>query len=446
MKSRSEAARPQRGRHPARDAHRTARPRAWRARFRVLLAAWIAVAPAQAVAADVSHEASMDASRLQRIDAFLERATAPGGYTGAVALVARDGRIAYERAYGHADLGSNRPMRPDAIFRVYSMTKPLTSVAALMLVEEGRLGLDDPVARHLPEFAGMKRFAGGTARSPERVEPTRPITIRHLLTHTAGFATGGNGEAVRLLDEQHPQDAPTLAEFARRVARAPLADDPGTRFRYDGVNTEVLARVIEVASGQRFADLLQQRILAPLGMRDTGFEVAPGQRDRVVDITTRDADGRLALAGSADARTPGERLRAYDSGAGGLYSTARDYFRFAQMLADDGRAGATRLLSRKSVELMMSDQLATFDPPLAGPAAGEGFGLGGYVVTDVARRGRLGSVGQFGWSGAASTYFTIDRSERLVALLLCQHLPDDAPGDLPRLSVPFFNLVYQAVP
>jgi CubicO group peptidase (beta-lactamase class C family) len=404
------------------------------------LAAWIAVAPAGAA------EGAWDPQRLQRIDAFLERVTAPGGYTGAVALIAGDGRIVYERAAGHADIARAGSLRGDAIFRVYSMTKPVTSVAALMLVEEGKLGLDDPVSRHLPEFAAARRLVGGTAQAPELAAPARPVTIRHLLTHTAGFATGGNADAVKLLDAQHLQDSPSLAEYARRVARAPLADDPGTRFRYDGVNTEVLARVVEVASGQRFADFLQQRVFTPLDMQDTGFAVPKSRRGRVVDITTRDANGRLVLADSADARVPGERLRAYDSGAGGLYSTARDYLRFAQMLADDGRFGNVQLLSRKTVDLMMSDQLATFDPALAGPAAGEGFGLGGYVVTDVARRGRLGSVGQFGWSGAASTYFTVDRREHLVALLLCQHLPDDRPGDLPRLSVPFFNLVYQAVP
>ncbi|MDR0182107.1 serine hydrolase domain-containing protein [Lysobacter arvi] len=420
--------------------HRTAAPHAWRARFAMVLAAWIAAAPAMAA------DPAWEPQRLQRIDAFLERATGPGGYTGAVALIARDGRIVYERAAGHANVARTRPMRSDAIFRVYSMTKPITSVAALMLVEEGRLGLDDPVSRHLPEFAAVQRFTGGTADAPTSAPTERPITIRHLLTHTAGFATGGHEAAVALLERQHLADSPTLAEFARRVARAPLADEPGTRFRYDGVNTEVLARVVEVVSGRRFGDFLQQRIFTPLRMHDTGFDVPHEQRGRVVDITARDANGRLTRADADHARIPGERLRGYDSGAGGLYSTVRDYLRFAQMLADDGRAGGTQLLSRKTVEMMMRDQLATFDPAIVGPTAGEGFGLGGYVVTDVARRGRLGSVGQFGWSGAASTYFTVDRSERLVALLLCQHLPDDSPGDLPRLSVPFFNLVYQAVP
>lgn len=392
--------------------------------------------------------APLDAQRLARIDVFLARATTPQAYTGAVALIARDGRVIYERAGGHRDLARTQPLQTDAIFRIYSMSKPITTVAALMLMEEGRLGLDDPVSKYLPEFTAMRRFTGGSADAPQLVQANRPITLRHLLTHTAGFATGGEGieQPTQLLERAALQDASSLEGFVRRLARVPLADEPGTRFRYDGVNTEVLARVVEVVSGERFSGFLQRRIFTPLGMRDTGFSVPPAQRQRIVDLTRRDAEGRLVLADTNDARTPGQRLRAYDSGAGGLYSTAHDYLRFAQMLADDGRVGSTQLLSRKTIDLMMRDQLATFDPPLRGPAPGEGFGLGGYVVTDVAQRGRLGSAGQFGWSGAASTYFTVDRKERLVALLLCQHLPDDRPGDLARLSVPFFNLVYQAVP
>lgn len=446
MSSRSEAGRSPTDRrlHEAGSAHRddAATPRS---RWALALAACLSVlAVTPAFAADVP----LDPERLASIDGFLARSTAPQAYTGAVALIAHDGRVVYERARGYRDLARKQPIRMDAIFRIYSMTKPVTTVAVLMLMEEGRLGLDDPVSRYLPEFAAMRRFTGGTADAPRLAQADRPITLRHLLTHTAGFATGGEGieQPARLLERAALQDSSSLEEYARRLARVPLADEPGTRFRYDGVNTEVLARVVEVVGGERFSDFLQRRIFAPLDMRDTGFSVPASQRQRIVDLTRRDAQGRLSLADTRDALTPGERLRTYDSGAGGLYSTARDYLHFAQMLAEDGRVGSGRLLSRKTVDLMMSDQLAGFDPALRGPARGEGFGLGGYVVTDVAQRGRLGSVGQFGWSGVASTYFTVDRREHLVALLLCQHLPDDRPGDLPRLSVPFFNLVYQAMP
>ena len=367
------------------------------------------------------------------------------------------------------------------------MTKPITSVAALMLVEEGKLSLDAPVSRYLPEFAGLrrcfapltshaaveKRLAKGTTgdllfAAPGRKAnpPQSPFcegggrtgeaqgredagpTIRNLLTHTAGFATAAaeHPQAARLLEQSAPDQASDLADYARRAAQAPLAEAPGTHFHYDGVNTQVLARVVEAVSGQPFGEFLQRRVLEPLRMKDTGFEVPKAQRNRIVDLTTMGDDGKLVLADTESARHPGVRLNRYDNGAGGLYSTAADYLRFARMLANGGELDGTRLLSRKTADLMMRDQLAGFDPPLAGPAPGEGFGLGGYVVTDVAKRGRSGSEGQFGWSGAASTYFTIDRKRGLVAILLAQHLPRDGANELPRLSVPFFNLVYQTLP
>lgn len=373
-------------------------------------------------------------ARLERLHAYLEQATGRDGYPGAVSLIAVDGRVMDLRAYGHEDIARRRPMAPDAIFRIYSMTKPITSVAALMLVEEGRLSLDDPISRYLPEFA-----PAGARAVP---------TVRQLLTHTAGFATdaGEHPEAARRLAEAAPEKAKDLAGYVRRVASVPLAESPGTHFHYDGTNTQVLARMVEVIAGMPFHAFLEKRIFTPLALRDTGFEVPVAQRARVVDLGVRTSAGQWALADTESARVPGERISAYDNGAGGLYSTASDYFRFAQMLANGGELDGVRLLSRKTVALMMTDQLGAMQPPLAGPGPGEGFGLGGYVVTDVARRGRLGSVGQFGWSGAASTYFTVDRSEHLVAILMAQYLPEgDAPA-LPRLSVPFFNLVYQALP
>jgi len=381
------------------------------------------------------------------MDALLTQDTGDAGYLGAVAVVADHGAVVYRGVFGHADLQGRHPLREDAIFRIYSMTKPVTSVAALMLVEEGRLQLDAPVATYLPAFAGLQRVAGGSVESPVLVPVQRPLTVRHLLTHTAGFATGGDDIRVAsgLLQAQAPEDATDLAGYADRVARAPLASEPGTRFRYDGVNTEVLARVIEVASGQPFETFLRTRIFAPLALRDTGFEVPAAQRARVMVLTTRTADGRRVLADTPSAREPGTRLRAYTSGAGGLYSTAADYLRFARMLAEDGALDGVRLLREDTVATMMSDQLAGFDPPVPAPEPGEGFGLGGYVVTDPATSARPGSRGQFGWSGAASTYFTIDRERGLVILLLSQHLPSDGGAELPKLATPFYRAIYSAV-
>ena len=381
------------------------------------------------------------------LDAWLAQATGADGYLGAVAVIADHDDVVYRGVSGHADLQGRQPLREDAIFRIYSMTKPITSVAALMLVEEGRLRLDDPVADYLRAFASLQRVTGGDVDAPQLAPVTRTLTIRHLLTHTAGFATGGDDIRVAsaLLQRQAPEDASDLAGYADRVARAPLAAEPGTRFRYDGVNTEVLARVIEVASGQPFNRFLQTRIFSPIGMRDTGFEVPSEQRARVIALTSRDATGRRVLADTPSARTPGVPLRVYTSGAGGLYSTAADYLRFARMLADGGVLDGTRLLKKETVAMMMSDQLAVFDPAVPAPEPGEGFGLGGYVVIDPATSTRPGSVGQFGWSGAASTYFTIDPARHLVIVLMSQHLPVDGAPALPKLSGPFYRQVYAEV-
>lgn len=383
--------------------------------------------------------------RLQRIDAFLNEATRPGAYLGAVALVARHGRIVHYRAYGHRDLARTQPMRSDAIFRIYSMSKTVTTVALLQLLEEGKLALDDPVANYLPAFGALRVFVGDSSDSAERRAPARPLTVRHLLTHTAGFATVAGEPASALLERANAQGAADLREFAERVATVPLAADPGARFRYDGVQIEIAARVVEVVSGQRFEDFLQQRLFAPLRLRDTGFSVPPAQRHRVVDISVVGADGVLQLADGPSAREPGARLNRYASGAGGLYSTADDYFRFCQMLLDQGRSNGRQLLGRKTVEFMQLDQLSQLPRPIAGLPDGEGFGLGGSVLLDVAQRGRLGSAGQFGWSGAASTYYTIDPQEKLAAILLLQHLPRDGAQELPRLQHRYYNLVYQAL-
>ena len=383
--------------------------------------------------------------RLQRLHVFLDEATGPRGYLGGVSLVARNGRIVDWQAYGYRDLARSEPMRRDAIFRIYSMTKTVTSVALMMLVEEGKVALDDPVSRYLPAFADLPVLEAGAA-ARQRPAAT-PLTLHALLTHTAGFPAGlpGDEAALALQERADPHGAKDLRGFAERLARAPLAADPGERFGYDGAALETVARVVEVVSGQRFEDFLRQRIFQPLRMRDTGFRVPDAQRGRVVDITTMGDGGRLRIADGPSALHPGEALNAYASGAGGLYSTAGDYARFAQMLLDGGTLDGQSLLGHKTVELMMRNHLTMLDPPVTQFSDAEGFGIGGYVVLDPAARGQLGSVGQFGWSGAASTTYTIDPREHLVAILLLQHLPRDGVDDLPRISRNFYDLVYQAL-
>ena len=385
--------------------------------------------------------------RWQRLDSFLSQATATGAYPGAVAVVEHRGKPVFAGQWGYQDIGRTRPMRQDSIFRIYSMTKPITSVAVLMLMEEGKLSLDDPLSRFLPAFAGQQQVTG-SGEAAQLSAPDVTLTLRHLLTHTSGWVMDRSRYPIttQALSRADTDNAPSLTVLAERLAGVPLAKAPGTAFHYEGANTDLLGRVVEVVSGQPFAQFLQQRIFAPLGMTDTAFEVPPAQRSRVVDLASSTEAGSLVLANSHSARVPGARIKPYDNGAGGLYSTLDDYLRFARMLANDGRSGQVQLLSRKSVDLMMADQLAAgFGAPIEGFSRGEGFGLGGYVVTDPAIRGRLGSVGQFGWSGVGSTYFTVDRREHVVAILMMQYLPQ-GERHLPSPATPFYNLVYQAIP
>lgn len=375
-------------------------------------------------------------ARLERVTGYLQAAVDQGQYAGAVTLIARRGRIVQWQGLGY---------RRDAIFQIYSMTKPITSVAALLLMEEGRLTLEDPVSRFLPEFARMQVLEGESEGSARLRPASRPITIRHLLTHTAGFAAGEklHGPAVERLNAAHLDDLPSLQPHAAALAALPLANDPGARFSYDGVTTDVLSRVIEVVAGMPLDEFVGKRILTPLRMLDTGFTVPADKRDRIVDMTSSDDAGRVVKASTGV--TPGALRKRYASGAGGLYSTAGDYARFCQMLLNGGELDGAVILGRKTVELMMSNHLGQLSPPVNEFNDGEGFGLGGYVVLDPARRGQLGSVGQFGWSGAAATWFFIDPKEQLVAILMMQHLPRGLPRDPPRAGRPFNNLVYQAL-
>ena len=381
----------------------------------------------------------------------MQAATDANGYLGAVTLIARRGAVVDWRAYGFRDLARTDPMTKDAIFRIYSMTKPIATAAAMILVEEGRLALDEPIAKQLPEFRAMQVFDGGSADAPKTRPAASPITLRHLLTHTAGFATGGAGfeEPTKLLERADLHGSADLADFSRRVARLPLAIDPARRFAYDGTGIEVVSRLVEAASGMPFDAFVQRRVLAPLGMKDTGFTVPDYRRKRIVDITAMGPEGRLVLDDGRTATRPGEMMQNYASGAGGLYSTASDYLRFCEMLLEGGKLrgprGDTIILHPKTVETMMRDQLPDGVSPAGQLNGGEGFGFGGSVVIDPSRRDRAGSPGAYGWSGAASTYFTIDPKQGLIAILMMQHVHRANMQDLPKLSARFYDLVYKAL-
>lgn len=279
----------------------------------------------------------ISAERLQRVDAFIDATIANGQYLGAVTLIARHGRIVSWQAQGRREIGAPGALDRNAIFRIYSMTKPVTSVAALMLMEEGKFRLDDPVSKYLPELANPRVFAGGSADAPELREPKRPMTVRHLFVHAAGFPGGEQTppEAMRLIERADLQQSPDLQAYVRRLGKVPLAADPGSCFNYDGVNTNVLARLVEVWSSQPFERFLRDRIFAPLRMPDTGFTVPVNQRHRIAQMTASDAQGRLIPSATYQGVEPGVALNSYASGAGGLYSAAADYLRFARMLLNE---------------------------------------------------------------------------------------------------------------
>lgn len=368
-----------------------------------------------------------DAARLARLEARMQRFVDEGQHAGVLTLVARRGRIVASHAVGMADRGRQRPMTRDTIVRIYSMSKIVTSVAVMMLVEEGRLRLDDPVSHYLPALSSPMVFTGGTAAAPERTPATRPITIRHLLTHTSGLLYGfGQDPVDTIYNDAALMQARSIDDFIARAARVPLGLQPGTRFAY-GISTDVLGAVVQQVSGQPFEVFVRTRIFEPLRMPDTGFTVPAAERHRLAAVYTTGKDGRLTPGGMTggpdELPYPDPEGRGFPSGGGGLFSTIDDYARFAQMLLNGGELDGVRLLGRKTVEAMRTNHLVHLDRPRMDAAPSEGFGLGVSVRTDLASGPGLGSVGQFGWSGAATTLVTIDPVEEIVALVFTQHMP-----------------------
>ncbi len=371
--------------------------------------------------------------RLNRIRGALSAYVDSGKIPGVITAVARDGRLAHFEVQGLMDIEAGKEMRPDTIFRIYSMTKPVTGVAVLILYEEGRFLLNDPVAKYLPEFADARVYVGGSAENP-RTEPARTMTIRHLLTHTSGLLYGGESEdgVAEMYKRAEIWKAATLEDFVKRLAAVPLAAQPGTKWNYS-VSLDVLGRLVEVVAGRPFDRFIGERIFAPLGMIDTGFSVPREELDRFAASYGPDDDGGLKLLdapGESDYLDP----ESIPYGGHGLISTAADYLRFAQMLANSGELDGVRILGRKTVDLMMSNHLGPeLGPAPLGEAAGWyqsdprglGFGLSGAIVTDVGRGGLIGTAGSFFWGGNASTFFWVDRTERLVGLLLTQLSPSD---------------------
>lgn len=380
-------------------------------------------------AANTPEHAGFSSVRLRKIDGWMDRWIGDGRLAGMSVLVLRRGLLAYERHAGKADIARGLAMEPDSIVRIYSMTKPLTSTALLMLYEDGLFQLDDPISAVLPSFRDMGVYV---AEDRDPVPAERAITYRDLLTHTSGLTYGFmNATAVDAMYRDGGVDFQTsdatLAEVVDRAAAMPLLAQPGTAWNYS-IATDVLGHLVAVLSGQPFERFLHDRIIAPLGMIDTAFSVAPDKLGRFAANYARGEDGRAALLddpATSTFATP----RAIASGGGGLTGTGRDYLRFCRMMLNGGTLNGERLLGRKTIELMTANHLGG-DMASMGQArfsessyAGVGFGLGFSVMLDPARAQILGSPGEYAWGGAASTAFWIDPAEDMAVILLTQLTP-----------------------
>jgi CubicO group peptidase (beta-lactamase class C family) len=374
--------------------------------------------------------AGFSPQRLETLHRRMARDVDTGKYSGYITLLARGGKIVDWRAYGWQNIASKMPLKKDSIVRIFSMSKIVTSVAILVLLEEGRVGLDDPVEKFLPALKDRQVVVGGTPDAPLLEPAKRSVTIRDLLTHTAGYSYDDAWSAdplpLELMRRAKPWQAGNLQELVARLATVPLHEQPGTRFRY-GFSTDVLGAVVEKASGQRLDAFLHERIFRPLGMVDTGFWVPASKAARLATIYEPDEHGKLAPSGWPNVSEAGPD-HGILSGGGGLYSTAADYMRFAQMLLDGGHLGSVRILSRKTVELMTANHLKHLADPHPSGVRAMGFGLGVRVLADPAEGFALGSAGSFGWDGAATTHVLIDPKERIIALLLLQHMAFNQDG------------------
>lgn len=391
-------------------------------------------------------DVGLSAERLKRIHTLIQSHIEAKDFSGAVTLVARKGKVVHLEAHGMADVEGNKPMRTDSLFWLASMTKPLTAVSILMLVEEGKLVISDPVSKFIPEYKNPKvavwYLPNDLAGAGLHLVPANhEITVRDLLTHTSGLANGFEGPAGDYVRKANLPTGGSLAERVSRLAKLPLNFQPGTQWEYSpGTGFDTLGRIVEIESGMSLEKFFQTRIFAPLGMKDTFFTLPTSRRaDRAVAYTKREKGLERPAAPAAGFEPGGEYF--YFSGAGGLTGSTEDYLQFAQMLLNGGTLNGVRLLSRKTVELMTSDAIGPLD---LGNYAGDqvlkgyGFGLGVRVRRSTGESGWMGSPGDFGWAGALGTYFWIDPKEQLIGLLMIQTRNT-------RIRMEFPNAVYQAI-
>jgi CubicO group peptidase (beta-lactamase class C family) len=405
---------------------------------------------AGSIAAGKPEDLGFSSDRLTRIHEAVQRHIDAKAIAGAVTMVVRNGRVAHLESHGLIDIEANRPMPKDGIFRLASTSKPVTAVAVMMMLEEGKLRLTDPVSRFIPEFKGMKvavpkpgseaaaaapggRGRGGPPVEVDLVPAAREITIRDLLTHGSGLQSGGLGQRAASPIQRTPED--TLATYIPKLGASALDFQPGTLWRYSGLaGFDVLSRIVEITSGQPFDRFLKQRLFDPLGMKDTGFALLPDRASRIVPLYRRAQNGLEKLPDQN-----GLSSATYFSGAGGLVSTAEDYAQFATMLVNGGELNGKRYLSPRTIELMASNHTGEMAGGQMGMSSrGIGFGLGVQVVGDPVAADRRVSKGAWGWAGAYGTNVHIEPQEKMVTIIFMQ-------TSTPALQRDFENAVFQAI-
>jgi CubicO group peptidase (beta-lactamase class C family) len=407
---------------------------------------WTAAASAESPQVIATpEEAGFSRAGLARIDAYLKNEIAGNKIPGAMMLIQRNGRTAYATSLGVRDPATKAPMSDDTIFRIYSMSKPITTVAAMMLVEEGKLQLEDPVAKYIPSFAnvkvGVEQKGEGNAVSLDLVPVKKPMTVQDLMRHTSGLTYGffGVGEVKKAYVEAKLTDGDfDNAEFAERLAKLPLAYQPGTTWDYSQ-STDILGRVIEVVSGKSLYQFEKERLLDPLGMKDTAFYVGDAAKGALV---AEPFPNDRTIGNNAEMGDP-RVVKKWESGGGGMVSTLSDYARFAQMILNGGVLDGKRYLSPRTIAYMGSNHIGPSTGVVPGPyylpGPGFGFGLGFAVRTEAGGNFAEGSVGEMSWSGAGGTTFWVDPKENMFVVFMAQTVKERG-----RIRVALKNIVYGA--
>jgi CubicO group peptidase (beta-lactamase class C family) len=380
-------------------------------------------------------DVGLSSAGMARLTRHIQAYVDGGKFPGAISMVQRRGKVVHFQTYGRRDLEAGTPVEPETIFRIYSMTKPIVSVALMTLYEEGCVQLDDPVAQYIPQFRGLKVLAGGTGDAPQLREPAREMTVADLLRHTSGLVSQSDavlGDAYTRLGLLTSASSGTLADMIAKLGTLPLKCDPGAQFHY-GISTDVVGYLCEVLSGQRLDAFLRERLLGPLGMVDTGFAVAEDDVERFAACYRPGTVGepRLVVEDRPDASSRYTQPRTYLSGAGGMVSTASDYMRFCTMLTNGGALDDRRIIGPRTLAYMACNHLpggrdlAQMSPASAGETsrAGVGFGLGFACVLDPTVLGGLSVPGEYYWGGAASTAFWITPAEDLAVVFMTQVRP-----------------------